>query len=111
MRNSLSLLSLALTSFTLSARTVKLKLYPPEVRLHAKGEGQTVMVIATDQDGVSREVTADPFFTGGHLATLSAAELTAPPHQVPAHARSRRRGALLDAGRRPRPHRSRPRHR
>lgn len=41
-----------------SARTLELNLYPPEVRFHA-GESQTLLVIATDPDGVSREVTSE----------------------------------------------------
>lgn len=53
------LLLLIIPSAGLSGKTVRLTLYPPEVRLHASGEGQAVLLIATDEEGVSREVTAD----------------------------------------------------
>ena len=43
------------------AKTVALKIYPPEVRFHA-GEGQKILVVATDEEGVSREVTAEAAF-------------------------------------------------
>src|SRR4051794_19292029 len=43
----------------LGARTADLKIYPPEVRVHIGSEGQTLLLIATDDDGVSREVPAN----------------------------------------------------
>src|SRR4030088_3140597 len=57
MRKCLHLLPLALLPITLSAGTVAIKLYPPEIRLHAQGEGQTILLIAIDDEGVGREVT------------------------------------------------------
>src|SRR5437660_5487064 len=57
MRQSLHLLPLVLLPVTLSAGTVVIKLYPPEIRLHAQGEGQTILLIAIDDEGVGREVT------------------------------------------------------
>ena len=45
-----------------AAKTVELKIYPPEVRFHAGSEGQHVLVVATDDEGVSREVTAEVTF-------------------------------------------------
>src|SRR5688572_23710969 len=45
-----------------AAKTVELKVYPPEIRFHAGSEGQTVLVVATDDDGVSREVTLEATF-------------------------------------------------
>ena len=42
---------------TASAKTASILLYPPEVRVHTNGEGQTLLLIATDDEGVSREVT------------------------------------------------------
>ncbi|MBL8210882.1 MAG: DUF1553 domain-containing protein [Bryobacterales bacterium] len=53
---------ISLLTFSASAKTVDLKIYPPEVRLHA-GEGQKILVIATDEEGVSREVTAEAAYT------------------------------------------------
>jgi hypothetical protein len=40
------------------AKTVELKIYPPEIRIEAGAPGQTVMVAATDKDGVTTDVTA-----------------------------------------------------
>ncbi|HYI92175.1 MAG TPA: DUF1549 and DUF1553 domain-containing protein [Bryobacteraceae bacterium] len=45
-----------------SAKTIELKIYPPEVRFHAGSEGQKVLVVATDEEGVSREVTSEVSF-------------------------------------------------
>ena len=42
--------------FEAAAKTLDIHLYPPEVRVHAGGEGQTLLLIATDEEGVSREV-------------------------------------------------------
>jgi len=53
MSKRLSLLALLLVPLTLSARTVTVQLYPPEIRLHAKGPGQTILLVATDEEGVS----------------------------------------------------------
>ena len=43
---------------TATAATVSLKVYPPEIRVHA-GESQMLLLIATDSDGVTREVTSE----------------------------------------------------
>lgn len=51
-------LLLVILTAGLAAKTVSLTLYPPEIRLHARGEGQSVLLIATDDEGVSREVTS-----------------------------------------------------
>jgi Protein of unknown function (DUF1553)/Protein of unknown function (DUF1549) len=59
MSKRLSLLALLLVPLTLGARTVTVQLYPPEIRLHAKGPGQTILLVATDEEGVSREVTSE----------------------------------------------------
>src|SRR6185436_8912447 len=45
-----------------AAKTVDLKIYPPEVRFHAGSEGQKMLVVATDDEGISREVTAEVTF-------------------------------------------------
>jgi Protein of unknown function (DUF1553)/Protein of unknown function (DUF1549)/Bacterial Ig-like domain (group 2) len=55
---SLSILALLANVGSAAAATVSLQLYPPEIRVHI-GESQTVLLIATGSDGVSREVTAD----------------------------------------------------
>ncbi|HYI92996.1 MAG TPA: hypothetical protein VEX68_05595 [Bryobacteraceae bacterium] len=49
------MLAVAATS---AAATVSLKLYPSEIRVHA-GESQMVLLVATDSEGVTREVTSD----------------------------------------------------
>lgn len=54
---------LFLAAVPVVARTAKLQIYPPEVRLHAGGEGQSILVIATDEEGVSREVTTEATVT------------------------------------------------
>ncbi|MEP6538002.1 MAG: DUF1549 and DUF1553 domain-containing protein [Bryobacteraceae bacterium] len=59
MRKLLYLLPLLLQPFPLAAKTVAIKLYPPEVRVHAQGEGQTVLLIAVDEEGVGREATSE----------------------------------------------------
>ncbi|MEX2261296.1 MAG: DUF1549 and DUF1553 domain-containing protein [Bryobacteraceae bacterium] len=59
MRRAFILPLLALLPGALSARTVELKLYPPEIRTHASDAGQTVLLIATDEEGVDRDVTAE----------------------------------------------------
>src|SRR5262245_32617434 len=61
------------------AKTVELKIYPPEVRFHANSEGQKVLVVATDDEGVSREVTSEVTFqvTAGQVEgnrTIKAAQ-------------------------------------
>src|SRR5438270_5494862 len=68
------LLPLALLPFTLAAGTVAITLYPPEIRVHAKGEGQTVLLIAVDDEGVAREVTAQASwkFSDGSVAGVEA---------------------------------------
>lgn len=43
---------------TFGAETKILTLYPPEIRVHA-GESQTLLLLATDADGVAREVTGE----------------------------------------------------
>lgn len=55
-------------------KTVALKLYPPEIRLHAGSDGQSVLLIATDEEGVNREVTAEATwqFNDATLASLKA---------------------------------------
>ena len=42
----------------LSAGTVQLKLFPSDIRVHA-GEVQTLLLLAIDEEGVTREVTAE----------------------------------------------------
>ena len=60
MRNQIRLsLVFAFAPLLLTAKSIDLKVYPPEVRLHAHGEGQTVLVVVTDDEGVSRDVTAE----------------------------------------------------
>jgi hypothetical protein len=39
------------------AKTIDLKIYPPEIRIEAGQNGQAVLVVATDQDGITRDVT------------------------------------------------------
>ena len=46
------------TAMGLYAKTAELKLYPPEVRVHAS-DTQRVLLLATDEQGVTREVTAE----------------------------------------------------
>ena len=53
---------LTLLTAAASAKTVELKIYPPQVRFHTGSEGQKVLVVATDDEGVSREVTAEVTF-------------------------------------------------
>ncbi len=58
----------------LCARTADLKIYPPEVRVHIGSEGQTILLIATDDDGVSREISAnEAAFTVADNSTASLA--------------------------------------
>ena len=64
MSKRLSRLALLLMPLTLGARTVTVQLYPPEIRLHAKGPGQTILLVATDEEGVSREVTSEAVWRG-----------------------------------------------
>ncbi|MBL8220740.1 MAG: DUF1553 domain-containing protein [Bryobacterales bacterium] len=64
------LLSFVLWSAALEAKTVELKIYPPEVRFHAASDGQTILVVATDEEGVSREVTAEATLSTGPLAQV-----------------------------------------
>ena len=59
MRSSAFLLLLIGLPVGISAKTVSLSIYPPEVRLHAGGEGQKVLLTATDDEGVAREVTSE----------------------------------------------------
>ena len=55
---SLIIFLLSAAASALASKTVELKLYPPEVRVHA-GEAQTLLLLATDGDGVTREVTTE----------------------------------------------------
>ncbi|MCC6383351.1 MAG: DUF1549 domain-containing protein, partial [Dehalococcoidia bacterium] len=64
------LLSFVLWSAALEAKTVELKIYPPEVRFHAASDGQAILVVATDDEGVSREVTAEATLSTGPLAQV-----------------------------------------
>ena len=59
MRSPAHLLLLIGLPLGVSAKTVSLSIYPPEVRLHAGGEGQKVLLTATDDEGVAREVTSE----------------------------------------------------
>jgi hypothetical protein len=68
------LLFLAMGTTAVSAKTVSLTLYPPEVRMHAGGEGQAVLLIATDEAGVGREVTAEAAWTFSGGATSAVFE-------------------------------------
>ncbi|MFN7934043.1 MAG: DUF1549 and DUF1553 domain-containing protein [Bryobacteraceae bacterium] len=61
---------LALFASGVSAKTVELKIYPPEVRFHAGSAGQKILVVATDEEGVSREVTASATLSAGTLAQV-----------------------------------------
>lgn len=73
MRISLFLLTLAMLPGGLAGKTVSLVLYPPEVRFHAGSDGQSVLLIATDDEGVSRDVTAEAAWevTGSTTATFA----------------------------------------
>ena len=51
-----------LLAATAAAKTVELKIYPPEVRFHAGSEGQKVLVVATDDEGVSRKSPPEVMF-------------------------------------------------
>lgn len=71
----LLLFSLALEA---AAKTVDIHLYPPEVRVHAGGEGQTLLLIATDEEGVTREVQlveAKLVFTDASLASIESSRI------------------------------------
>src|SRR5262245_49485856 len=58
MAKSLLRLAFLFVPLTLGARTVTLHVYPPEIRVHANGSGQTILLIATDEEGVSADVTS-----------------------------------------------------
>ncbi len=59
MRKLLASVSATLAvAVTATAATVSLKLYPPEIRVHA-GDSQMVLLVATGADGVTREVTPE----------------------------------------------------
>ena len=59
MRKLLASVSATLAvAVTATAATVSLKLYPPEIRVHA-GNSQMVLLVATGADGVTREVTPE----------------------------------------------------
>lgn len=55
----------------LAAKTVKVDMYPPEVRLHA-GASQSLLVVATDDEGVAREVTAEAKLTAADTRVAKA---------------------------------------
>lgn len=67
----LSVLATIAVSTSSAAATVGLQLYPPEIRVHS-GESQAVLLIATDSDGVTREVTAEGKW---HLSEPSTASI------------------------------------
>jgi hypothetical protein len=72
MRSSPFLLLLMGLPVGISAKTISLSIYPPEVRLHAGGEGQKVLLTATDDEGVAREVTSEATweFSGAPIASF-----------------------------------------
>src|ERR1700737_3806530 len=82
MRKFIYLLPLALLPVSLAAGTVAIKLYPPEVRLHAQGEGQTILLIAMDDEGVGREVTSEAGwkFSDASLATVESSRRVRASH-------------------------------
>ena len=64
------LLPFILCAAGLEARTVELKIYPPEIRFHAGSDGQKILVVATDDEGVSREVTTEATLSAGPLVQV-----------------------------------------
>ena len=48
---------LCLTPLLASAATVQVRVYPPEIELESDGARQTILVTATDDEGVTQEVT------------------------------------------------------
>ena len=66
----LSVFALLAVAVSSRAATVSLQLYPPEVRVHA-GESQTVLLIATDSEGVTREVTAEAKWSSSQPASAA----------------------------------------
>lgn len=72
----------------LSAKTVSLAVYPPEVRLHAGSEGQKLLVVATDDEGVTQDVTtATRFQTPPSLAKVEPGAVIQAPQPGTGHLR------------------------
>jgi hypothetical protein len=79
----LSLFSvLLMAAMDLSGKTVELKLYPPEIRVHA-GESQMVVLLATDGEGVTREVTLEAKWEVNDPSVIA----LAPPRKLNGHSK------------------------
>ena len=62
MKNARRAAPLLLLACSLHARTVELQIYPPTLRMDAASVGQTLLVVATDEAGVTRDITDQATF-------------------------------------------------